>query len=123
MSLSWLVPEFVECWWDSLFIDFLGANIIGMAFGAIIVKLARMKSFNWVGDRVGKLGMRFMPLYYEHWRITSIDNVHRVGLILIFVGMTTIGEANTFFLMHACSFRRNLGVFQRGSSSSPSCLA
>jgi hypothetical protein len=35
LSLMWLIPEFQECWWDSVFLDMLGANMLGMFMGKL----------------------------------------------------------------------------------------
>jgi len=43
VTLMHMVPEFEECWWDSLFLDTLGANLLGMALGYQINK--------WIGRR------------------------------------------------------------------------
>ena len=29
----YVCPEFTECWWDSIFLDVLGANLLGMWAG------------------------------------------------------------------------------------------
>lgn len=36
VTLVEVVPEFEECWWDSVFLDALGANLIGMAAGGML---------------------------------------------------------------------------------------
>ena len=38
-SMAWLVPEFIECWWDSIFLDALGANIFGLVVGVGVMNL------------------------------------------------------------------------------------
>eukprot|EP00050_Salpingoeca_kvevrii_P014226 m.33995 g.33995 ORF g.33995 m.33995 type:complete len:253 (-) comp5638_c0_seq3:877-1635(-) len=30
ISLQFIIPEFQECWWDSIFLDALGANLLGL---------------------------------------------------------------------------------------------
>jgi len=32
-TLQYVCPEFEECWWDSIFLDTFGANLLGMWFG------------------------------------------------------------------------------------------
>lgn len=38
-SLQFIIPEFKECWWDSLLIDLLGANMLGMAAGWLTLQV------------------------------------------------------------------------------------
>ena len=38
MSLQFVIPEFKECWWDSVFMDFLGANVLGIICGNMLIK-------------------------------------------------------------------------------------
>jgi len=40
-SLQFIIPEFKECWWDSLLIDLLGANLLGMAAGWVTLQVRR----------------------------------------------------------------------------------
>jgi phosphatidylserine synthase 2 len=42
-SLQFIIPEFKECWWDSLLIDLLGANLLGMAAGWVTLQVHRKK--------------------------------------------------------------------------------
>lgn len=37
LSLQWTIPEFQECWWDSLFMDLFGANLLGMILGKLTI--------------------------------------------------------------------------------------
>ncbi|CAN0456284.1 unnamed protein product, partial [Scytosiphon promiscuus] len=47
LSMGWLVPQFHECWWDSLIIDLLGANILGMVFGHYTLRFLETRNFDW----------------------------------------------------------------------------
>ena len=39
MTLSYVCPEFEECWWDSIFLDTFGANLLGMWMGTHVNRL------------------------------------------------------------------------------------
>ena len=42
LSLQFLVPEFQECWWDSMIMDWLIANLlIGMMLGKVTLWVSR----------------------------------------------------------------------------------
>lgn len=40
-TLQFIIPEFKECWWDSLLIDLLGANMLGMAAGWVTLQVRK----------------------------------------------------------------------------------
>ena len=39
--------QFHECWWDSLIIDLLGANLIGMTLGLYTLRFLETRTFDW----------------------------------------------------------------------------
>lgn len=39
--------QFHECWWDSLIIDLLGANILGMVLGLYTLRFLETRTFDW----------------------------------------------------------------------------
>lgn len=57
--LSFLIPfstappvlsssfQFHECWWDSLIIDMLGANVMGMVLGLYTLRFLETRTFDW----------------------------------------------------------------------------
>jgi hypothetical protein len=49
LSLQFIIPEFKECWWDSIFIDFLGANLLGILAGNALIKFLNSRSVRHVG--------------------------------------------------------------------------
>ena len=51
ISLKHNLPNFNECWWDHLLLDFLGCNVIGMYLGYVCCKYCEMKEYHWgVGE-------------------------------------------------------------------------
>lgn len=46
----WL-PNFEECWWDHLFLDLFGCNLIGIILGAWTLNHFGSARINWVFDR------------------------------------------------------------------------
>ena len=42
----WL-PNFYECWWDSLILDFLISNNLGIFIGYLIIKWFKLRKQNW----------------------------------------------------------------------------
>lgn len=45
----WL-PNFIECWWDHLFLDFLGMNLLGIALGFLVCRYCNMKKYRWLNN-------------------------------------------------------------------------
>lgn len=39
--------QFHECWWDSLIIDMLGANVMGMILGLYTLRFLETRTFDW----------------------------------------------------------------------------
>jgi len=48
VSLQHVIPEFTECWWDSLFMDTLGANLMGITAGYYTLKFLDSRHYDWV---------------------------------------------------------------------------
>lgn len=48
VSLQHVIPEFTECWWDSIFMDTLGANLIGIGLGWATLKYLDSRHYDWV---------------------------------------------------------------------------
>jgi len=43
----WL-PNFWECWWDHLFLDLFGCNLLGIILGSITLKYMGVSRINWI---------------------------------------------------------------------------
>lgn len=43
----WL-PNFYECWWDHLFLDLFGCNLIGIILGAYFLRKFYVRKLNWI---------------------------------------------------------------------------
>lgn len=47
LSLRHWLPNFYECWWDSLFLDLFGCNMLGILIGAWIMRKFNMSKYHW----------------------------------------------------------------------------
>ena len=120
MSLSWLIPEFYECWWDSVFADVFGANLLGALLGFVFIRVLKLKSFNFIGDQqeVEKStgGMDIVGALRENGVDVAVNLVEKFvryranfffrspfrlisGILIIIWSM--ISELTTFLIMHA----------------------
>jgi phosphatidylserine synthase 2 len=48
LSFRYMLPNFIECWWDHLFLDLFGCNMIGIQLGAWTLKYAGVSRINWI---------------------------------------------------------------------------
>ena len=51
VSLQHLIPEFAECWWDSVFMDSLGANALGIFLGYLTLRYLDSRHYQWIAYR------------------------------------------------------------------------
>lgn len=105
MSLQFVIPDFNECWWDSLCMDLFGANLIGMFLGRWTLTYLETQDYDWSGFRgQKKLGFmrralhQFSPFSWSryHWEVFS--SFKRFGQIMLALFVTLAAELNAFFL-------------------------
>ncbi|CEG38978.1 phosphatidylserine synthase [Plasmopara halstedii] len=109
LALQFVIPDFQECWWDSLMLDLLGANMLGMCLGRITLWLLESKEYDWSGRRGKKMGYfrlalnQFTPLRWEqyHWEVFS--SFSRFAEIVFAFAMCLLMEMNAFFLLTTLS--------------------
>lgn len=128
VTFTYVVPEFEECWWDSLFLDTLGANIIGMLVGDQINKsilkckkdkikkqpgtskfltssLDLGQHFDWVGKEERKtldsrLLMHVSPFSSRHeW--TIFKSPQRFFQVLLGSFFLIVVEVNSFLIINS----------------------
>lgn len=111
LSLVWLIPEFQECWWDSVFMDVLGANLLGMLLGSLTLKWLSCRKYEWnahtrnepLWDNMRRLFTRFTPFSWSQYewptdaRSSWLSSVCWVGAVLM--------EFNSFLLIHGLIIR------------------
>ena len=49
-SLKHWLPNFNECWWDHLFLDLFGMNLLGLLLGTYIMSKYSIKQYHWFFD-------------------------------------------------------------------------
>ncbi|XP_054158876.1 phosphatidylserine synthase-like [Oppia nitens] len=109
MAFAHLLPNFAECWWDSIVLDVLICNGLGIWFGMWICRMLEMRTYKWesIKDiqstslRIRRMLLQFTPADWEHvhWFDQSRPYVRFLAVtqLVIFWQMT---ELNTFFLKH-----------------------
>ncbi|CAM9515275.1 unnamed protein product [Discosporangium mesarthrocarpum] len=108
LSLGWLVPQFRECWWDSLVIDLGGANVVGMALGLATLRYLESRTFNWnrqprgvKRSRALRLLARFSPLRWSKWRWQFLSSFKRMAQMVVLIVVTMMCEVNAFLMLNA----------------------
>ncbi|XP_073250903.1 phosphatidylserine synthase 1-like isoform X2 [Porites lutea] len=106
---SHLLPNFAECWWDALVLDFLICNGLGIHFGLYVSKKLEMRNYHWesikdIHTTTGKLQravMQFTPASWTHvrWMDPKCSYMRFLAIYQMMV-ISQIVELNTFFLKH-----------------------
>jgi len=124
MTLMYVCPEFTECWWDSIFLDTFGANILGMWIGTHVnrwmVAFSKKRRgmsrggdagdvgavLDWAGkeEREGKFNSIHAvvnPMIYDStYSWTIFKNPLRLFQVCVLIGVMLFIETNTFLMMN-----------------------
>ena len=102
----WL-PNFAECWWDSLILDIILCNMIGIFLGYLTCKYLEMRTYKWFGKKSKRGGCTdFVQKFFElfqpnvwvnfNWHMfSSLGNFLGVSWIIC---INNINDLNNFFL-------------------------
>lgn len=111
LSLVWLIPEFQECWWDSLIMDMLGANMLGLYLGTLTLKWLSCRNYEWESCNKKKpllqhfssvLNM-FTPFSWSEY-VWPNDPKSRILSSITWIGALVL-EINSFIILHALLIR------------------
>ncbi|DAZ95469.1 TPA: hypothetical protein N0F65_002154 [Lagenidium giganteum] len=106
LAFQFVIPDFQECWWDSLFMDLFGANMLGMLLGSLTLRVLESKEYDWSGKKGRKMGYalfalsQFTPITWSqyHWEVfSSFKRFAQVSFALI---VCLLVELNAFFLLN-----------------------
>ena len=114
MSLGFMIPQFTECWWDSLFLDFLGANLLGMIAGWYTLKVMESRVFDWSGtqtlspsNKVYKFVSRLSPYSFTKYRWHMLSSIKRFFQVLVLLFVCLMMEVNAFLLLNALNIPKD----------------
>ncbi|CAM9177365.1 unnamed protein product [Pylaiella littoralis] len=114
LSMGWLVPQFHECWWDSLIIDLLGANLLGMTLGLYTLRFLETRTFDWNSKegshKIAKslrLLSKFSPLGWSKWRWQAFSSLKKTAQVFSMILATMLLELNAFMVMNALEIPNN----------------
>jgi len=106
MSLSYMLPNFAECWWDHWVMDVLLCNGVGIELGIWICKYLEVKEYKWHSifeykTLCGKVNRTILQFTPESWIRVEWDyfrNVRRYMEIHIIMIAFQLIDLNSFFL-------------------------
>ncbi|RHY32525.1 hypothetical protein DYB32_002488 [Aphanomyces invadans] len=91
--------------WDSLFMDLLGANFVGMCLGSLTLKYLETKEYDWSGKRSEQRGYfsraisQFTPFSWSRYDWEVFSSAKRFFMVLVALFVCLFSELNAFFLL------------------------
>lgn len=82
LAFAHLLPNFRECWWDSIILDVFGCNLIGIHLADYVLSKLGWKKFNFLSSSFGKQRINYKFLFTAS----------------LLVGLITLIDLNFFFL-------------------------
>ena len=83
LSLKNIRPNFSECWWDSLLLDLILANTLGIIIGMWVVKVTNTMKYDWFGWEKDRK--------FSEWKCWSQHRYFQgITLFLVFVSINFI---------------------------------
>jgi hypothetical protein len=130
LAFQFMIPEFKECWWDSVIVDFWFANMLGMWAGSRTLRFLKKKPYAWENPHANALWgwwdivmkpikslrsatkapistvkravLQFTPYSWsENYHYQMFENPLHFILTVTLLGITILAELNAFFLMNA----------------------
>jgi len=81
----WL-PNFYECWWDSLLLDLFGCNLLGIIAGNMILKYMAVSKIDWLRGKEIKNATTqtscndMVKGFFSHFTPTALEKYEWSGL-------------------------------------------
>eukprot|EP00004_Rigifila_ramosa_P014645 TRINITY_DN3348_c0_g1_i1.p1 TRINITY_DN3348_c0_g1~~TRINITY_DN3348_c0_g1_i1.p1 ORF type:complete len:423 (-),score=100.03 TRINITY_DN3348_c0_g1_i1:37-1305(-) len=106
ISFMHMLPNFAECWWDSLLLDIFGCNALGIYMGMKTCQYFEMKRFSWVPvtqlptskEKLARVVLQFTPESWDkfEWNVFMSAKRFLYMIVILFVFLCT--EVTAFFL-------------------------
>ncbi|CAH8553880.1 unnamed protein product [Schistosoma turkestanicum] len=109
VAFSHILPNFNECWWDSLILDILVCNGLGIQCGMWLCRWLEMRDYQWdsirnIPSTRGKLKRAFLQFTPRSWIPTRWlhpdSSILRSFLLTQLILVWQLAELNSFFLKH-----------------------
>eukprot|EP00899_Mesostigma_viride_P005416 jgi/Mesvir1/14876/Mv05486-RA.1 len=107
-SLIHMLPNFKECWWDSILLDMLLCNGLGIEVGYHLCLYLEVQKYDWTGLRthrtlVGKARRAMLQLTPASWMKVEwglTRSWRRFFVAQFLIACLAVKELNAFFLKH-----------------------
>lgn len=109
LAFAHLLENFKECWWDSILLDVLICNGLGIHFGLYICKKLEIRQFHWesikdirgTSKKLRRAVLQFTPISWTEvrWFDPKCVKMRYTSLCALCI-VWQIAELNTFFLKH-----------------------
>eukprot|EP00112_Aurelia_sp_Birch-Aquarium-sp1_P001846 Seg120.6 transcript_id=Seg120.6/GoldUCD/mRNA.D3Y31 product="Phosphatidylserine synthase 1" protein_id=Seg120.6/GoldUCD/D3Y31 len=109
IAFSHLLENFKECWWDSLVLDIMICNGLGIHFGLYLCKKLEMRKYYWesikdirgTSKKIKRAVLQFTPASWTHvsWMDPKSTYMRYFAICQLCI-MWQISELNTFLLKH-----------------------
>lgn len=102
LSFAHWLPNFIECWWDSVLFDTLGFNLLGTLIGIWLFKKLGMKQLDWFGVGFGEVKKK---------QKKGSAGFRRTFVCVAMLFVNSLGQATGFFLKRMFSLPSNHPFF------------
>eukprot|EP00931_Biecheleriopsis_adriatica_P008553 TRINITY_DN10970_c0_g1_i1.p1 TRINITY_DN10970_c0_g1~~TRINITY_DN10970_c0_g1_i1.p1 ORF type:complete len:484 (-),score=51.55 TRINITY_DN10970_c0_g1_i1:177-1598(-) len=110
LTLQFLVPEFQECWWDSVIMDWLIANtLVGMLLGKLTLRVLNVSDFDWAPDQkwMAQCWKMLTPSSWSEYSWNPANDPVTMLLNAAIWIIMAVCEVNSFFLINLLHLPRN----------------
>jgi len=105
---SQMLPNFAECWWDQLGLDFLICNGLGIVVGGWLCGIFDLREYRWEGilrlprkrDKIKRAFLQFTPASWTVVEWDPLESPRRFLMVLVLIYGCLLVELNTFLLKH-----------------------
>jgi len=114
LTFRYWLPNFYECWWDSLLLDLFGCNLLGIVIGAWFLKRfgvsrisrvkepAKLHKITQTSDApcnnvVLRVLEKLRPSALEQYEWSALQNLNRYMGVTVFVVVCLLIDCNNFF--------------------------
>lgn len=85
--------QFHECWWDSLIIDLLGANVLGMTLGLYTLRFLETRTYDWNSkEKSYELARSLVRRGANRPASTTACSMDSAGVVLLFLATLVLSE-------------------------------
>jgi len=113
LTFRYWLPNFYECWWDSLLLDLFGCNFLGILAGAWFLKYFGVRKISWVKSHEKRTKVtqtdepcsnvilrtieKFRPAALEQYEWSALQDLNRYIGVSVFVSTCLLIDCNNFF--------------------------